>query len=179
MRCGKSISTYTGGRFWPLDPKPNEIYIEDIAHSLSLMNRYNGHSLFGFSVAQHCVLVASKCSKKNKLWGLMHDATEAFCADVNGRIKQTKQFTFYRKLEKGIQKAICKRFGLPFKEPAEVRKVDKKMLFTEARVLMKDWEHWEVTHRPYEDVVIAKWTPERAEEEFLKAFYALGGKYVV
>lgn len=178
-RKGDWISTYTGKKFYPFDPRPEDIFIEDIAHSLSLVNRYNGHSLHALSVAQHSVLVSNKCSKKNKLWGLAHDFAESYCQDINSLTKRAKAFAFYRKMEAKIQKAICKRFGLPIEEPDEVRKVDKRILYTEAKVLIKSYSEWNITAKPYKDVVIAKWTPERAEEELLTAFYALGGKYHV
>lgn len=176
-RKGDWISTFTGKKFYPLDPRPEEIFIEDIAHALALVNRYNGHTLWPISVAQHSLLVSSKCSKKTKLEGLLHDGSEFAISDCNSNLKRRPEYAFYRKIEKKIQKAIAIRFGLSKKEPEEVKKVDKRILYTEARVLVKNYEEWSRVAEPYKDVVIAKWTPERAEEEFLKAFYDLGGKY--
>lgn len=53
MRKGDWILTFTGRRFYPLDPRPEDVCLEDIAHALSLICRYNGHSRFFYSVAEH------------------------------------------------------------------------------------------------------------------------------
>lgn len=55
---GDWMQTYTGRRFYPLDPRPDEIDPEDIAHALSLLCRYGGHVDRFYSVAEHCVLMS-------------------------------------------------------------------------------------------------------------------------
>ena len=57
-RVGDWIQVYTGGQFWPLDPRPEEIHIEDIAHALALTCRFTGHCREFYSVAQHSLLVS-------------------------------------------------------------------------------------------------------------------------
>jgi len=57
-RTGDWMHTYTGMKFYPMEPNPSDICIEDIAHALSMQCRYNGHTLQFYSVAQHCVLMS-------------------------------------------------------------------------------------------------------------------------
>lgn len=56
QRRGDFICTYTGRKFYPLDPRPEDVCIEDIAHALALVNRFGGHTRVPYSVAQHSVL---------------------------------------------------------------------------------------------------------------------------
>ena len=67
-RCGDWIQTFTGRQFWPLDPHVDEIYIEDIAHSLSMQCRFTGHSLRFYSVAEHSVLVSYAVPAATQRW---------------------------------------------------------------------------------------------------------------
>ena len=76
-RIGDWIQTYTGRQFWPLDPRVDEIHIEDIAHSLSMRCCYGGHLTDFYSVAEHSVLVSLHVPQEFALWGLLHDAAEA------------------------------------------------------------------------------------------------------
>ena len=55
------IQTYTGKRFTPDDPRPEDLDIRDFAHSLSLLCRYNGHCQVFYSVADHSVRVSRQC----------------------------------------------------------------------------------------------------------------------
>lgn len=78
------IQTYTGRKFWPLDPRPEDVCIEDIAHALSLKCRFGGHCKRFYSVAQHGALVCNTLNVNGGrrspvllMQGLMHDAAEA------------------------------------------------------------------------------------------------------
>lgn len=70
--------TYTGRQFWPLDPRAEDIDIRDVAHHLSLICRFNGAGRAFYSLAQHSCLVADTLDAPLKLWGLLHDAAEAY-----------------------------------------------------------------------------------------------------
>lgn len=106
------IQTYTGKKFFPLDPDPELICIEDIAHSLAMQCRYNGHTRRFYSVAQHSVILASKFFKSHDLRfaALLHDASEAYLSDVPLPIKHLPQFTFYREAEDRLQRMIFAKF---------------------------------------------------------------------
>ncbi|MBO7208742.1 MAG: HD domain-containing protein [Clostridia bacterium] len=109
------IVTYTGIKFYITNPKPEDINPVDIAHSLSLMCRGNGHLGHFYSVAQHCINCYNEAkargySKKVQLALLLHDASEGYISDITRPVKQF--LPEYFKLEKAIQDCIYKRFGI-------------------------------------------------------------------
>jgi hypothetical protein len=169
------IQTYSGRRFCPTNPNPNAIVIQDIAHSLSMQCRFTGHIKKFYSVAQHSVYVSYICNEEDALWGLLHDASEAYLTDVPRPLKRSGFFEEYLRLESLMQTAICKRFGLPYDEPPSVKKADAKLLATEARDLMaplhKDWLQ-RVAPLPF---VIEAWDQQKAKDMFMQRFYELIG----
>lgn len=169
MDKGPFIQTYSGIHFHPLDPRPEDICIEDIAHHLSLINRYNGACAFPYSVAQHCCYVSDYCSDRNKLWGLLHDASEAYWSDIPSPIKHNIDLGQWPDLEAITIMAICDKFGISCIEPSEVKVVDKLILGNEHRWLMK--KHFDL---PYIDgLVIEQWSWQRAKNEFMIRFRGL------
>jgi len=166
------IQTFTGKSFFPLSPNSEDVCIEDIAHALSLICRFNGHSLGFYSVAQHCILVSKYCSEKNKLAGLLHDSAEAYICDIPKPLKHSKDFARYRYIESMVEASIAFKFATHW-EIEEVKDVDFKMLATEKRDLMapskKDWG-W--LPEPYPEKIIPL-SPKEAEELFLKTFIQL------
>ena len=66
-RKGDWMQIFTGKKFWPLDPKSEEVDIKDIAHSLAFQCRFNGHSNYFYSIAQHSVIVSKIVSKDQAL----------------------------------------------------------------------------------------------------------------
>jgi hypothetical protein len=167
------IQTYTGRRFNPTCPNPEAIVIQDIAHALSMQCRFSGHCREFYSVAQHSVLVSHTCNFEDALWGLLHDASEAYLIDVPRPLKQSGKFQAYIDFETVMQKAVCQRFGLDEQEPSSVKRADKILLATEARDLMSplhpDWR------QPMEPLpfIIEPWEPARAKKEFLKRYSIL------
>src|SRR5580704_9362466 len=81
------LSTYTGKKFYPYDPRPEQICIEDIAHGLSMLCRFAGQCRFFFSVAEHSIAVAHLLPANLKLFGLLHDVSEAYLADLPRPVK--------------------------------------------------------------------------------------------
>lgn len=70
-RIGDWMQTASGRMFWPVDPRPEDVEINDIAHALSLTCRYCGHVREFYSVAQHSVLVSDAAPAENRLWPLL------------------------------------------------------------------------------------------------------------
>jgi uncharacterized protein len=167
-RPGDCIQTYTGKAFWPLDPREDEICIEDIAHSLSLQCRYAGHCNYHYSVAQHSVLVSRALPEKYKLWGLLHDASEAYIIDVPRPIKRF--LTNYVEIESNIMSVIAGKFGLSAKMPAEVKRVDSAILHDEMLQIMKKPQGDLKLPEPPLGITIHQWIPSYAEEVFLETF---------
>jgi len=176
-REGDWIQVYSGGRFWPLDPRPEEIHIEDIAHALSMQCRFGGHCEEFYSVAQHCVEVSFRVPLEDAAWGLLHDAAEAYLVDLPRPVKYWSIIgRAYREAERRLMTAICERFGLPSREPDSVRMADEIMLMTEKRDLMKQgpsWDHLAVGVEPAASIIIGD-PPAKAEEEFLRRAKVLG-----
>ena len=167
------IQTYSGKKFFPLNPSLDSICIEDIAHALSMQCRFTGHTKFHYSVAQHSVLVSLNCDKSLALYGLLHDASEAYISDISSPIKRTSAFEPYKKIEKHLQAMIFNKFGLESSEPAHIKEIDLKMLATEARDLFPTpHPEWKLNIQPY-DFTISQLSPRAAKYYFLHRFYEL------
>ena len=174
-RKGDWAQIYSGENFWPLDPKSEEVDINDIAHSLALQCRFNGHCNSFFSIAQHSVFVSKIVSPEQALAGLLHDASEAYIGDI---VSPLKKFLFeFREIEKNIEKVIFERFGIEMENVnhSEIKKADKIALFTEMRDLMKKphskWDDVD-SFNPHPDKIIPL-IPEEAEKEFLERYKEL------
>lgn len=169
------IQTYSGRRFNPTNPYVDAIVIQDIAHSLSMQCRFSGHVKKFYSVAQHSVLVSYICDSADALWGLMHDASEAYLVDVPRPLKRSGKFDAYLEFEDKMQRAVCKRFGLPEAEPASVKRADKILLSTEARDLMSPLHpDWVSPTEPL-PFLIDPMGQQDAKNLFMKRFFQLTG----
>lgn len=169
---GDWMQTYTGRRFYPLDPRPEEIHPEDIAHALSLLCRYGGHVDRFYSVAEHCVLMSRAVAPEHALAALLHDATEAYVCDIPRPLK--RQLPGYQDLEQRVWWAIAVRFGIDLKLPAEVKDADNRILINERTALMPRAERWGVDDE-YEalPVQIVGEAPLNAELLYLERLEAL------
>jgi 5'-deoxynucleotidase YfbR-like HD superfamily hydrolase len=129
------IQTFSAKRINLLDPKVEDICIEDIAHALSMQCRFSGHCIDFYSVAQHSVFVSKLCDPEDALYGLLHDASEAYLVDIPKPLKYSGKFDVYLKFEEKMMKVIYKKFNLDREEPESVKNADRVMLMTEARDL--------------------------------------------
>lgn len=167
------IQTYSGKKLFPFNPNPEAICIEDIAHALALQCRYTGHCKWHYSVAQHSVLVSQYCPIDLALYGLLHDASEAYLCDVASPIKHDPSFSKYREVEKILQSSIYVKFGLLAEEPLDIKIADLRLRATEKRDLMVETEDkWNLPLSAF-DFSIEKLYPEQAEELFIKRFEEL------
>lgn len=166
-RAGDWMQTATGRKFWPLDPRPNEVCIEDIAHALSMLCRFGGHCLRFYSVAEHSVLIA-RAAPTHKLWALLHDAAEAYVLDMIRPVKP--HIAGYSEIEARIMRAICVRFGLHLDAPSIVKTFDRRILSDERdQNMAAPPEPWSGMLAPL-GVTLQFWTPEQARAEFLAEF---------
>lgn len=165
---GDWMRTFTGKNFYPHDPHPEDIVIEDIAHALSMMCRFNGHCNQFYSVAEHCILISDNVSKHNALWGLLHDASEAYISDIVRPAKNS--MPEYKRVEHNITVAVCKKFGLSLEMPEEVKLVDLLINGDEAEQLLPHpWDR----ALPKLGVEIKALSPAKAKQEFLDRFNKL------
>lgn len=176
-RNGDFMQTATGRKFWPMDPRADEVFIEDIAHSLSLQCRYAGHCLRFYSVAEHSVLIARHLAAKHApevaLWGLLHDGSEAYLVDVPRPVKP--YLKGYKMAEARVMAAVTLRFELRLDMPPEVHEADERIIADElVNLVPMDW------HGRYAGqelgVRLRYWSPEQAREEFMATFAALAGR---
>lgn len=131
------ITTYSKIHFTPLDPKPEDIVIWDIAHPLSLLTRANGHFPQFYSVGQHSIQCAKEAaargySRRLVLACLLHDASEAYLSDITRPVK--KNLPGYRDAERVLQNAIYQKFlgSVPDEEEAaRIQHVDDTCLYFE------------------------------------------------
>jgi hypothetical protein len=173
IRYGGWIQTYSGIAFYPMDPREEEILIEDIAHSLSLLCRFAGHSERFYSIAEHCVHIADWIDDEHKLTALLHDASEAYLVDIPKPVKM--HLPDYVKIEKHLEEVISNKFGMQFPFHPMVKEGDNRILITERDTLLKTpAKAWDFEPEPL-NVEIQCWSPEVAEQKFLEAYYNYKG----
>jgi len=171
-RTGHWMQTFTGVQYYPYDPRPEDFNLEDIAHALSMLCRFNGHSDFFYSVAQHSTVMSTKVSKENRLWALFHDAAEAYLGDLIRPVKRGSALGIeFSALEDHTLSMIAERFDLPWPIPDEIHEADNRMLATEARDVLggqvRDWNLGGA--EPYTKVLV-EWTPQMAKTLFLHQY---------
>ncbi|MTV48280.1 DUF429 domain-containing protein [Heliobacillus mobilis] len=175
------ILTYSKTKFFPLEPVFADIHIVDIAHSLSLMTRANGHFTHFYSVAQHAINCCKEAqsrsySERVQLGCLLHDASESYISDLTRPVK--RNLPEYFRVEEKLQGLIYERFGLGDLSEAELKQieaVDDALLHFEFAAMMgieisdippeKTMDH-DCSQRDFIDV----------EKEFLRLFRRLTGE---
>ncbi len=182
-RNGDWLCTALGHQFWPLDPRPEEVHPEDIAHALSNMCRFGGHSLCFYSVAEHSVRVAVEIGRRGasvavQLAGLLHDGSEAYMVDVPRPIKHDPRFSFYREAEDRLQNIVFDRFGISAEDRNDpiIKLIDNVILATEKRDLMPPTAaEWAPLPDPLAGH-IQPWGQDRAKRSFLTRLKYLGAE---
>jgi len=181
----------SGRRLDLLDPSPFDVEIEDIAHGLSRVARWNGQTSgeCAFSVAQHCLLVervmgrlAPKAQRPWRLAALLHDAPEYVIGDLISPFKAAVGLD-YKALEQALLRAIHLRFGLPAELPATttqlIKRADRIAAYLEATQLagFSETEAKRTFGRPrrMESVRLRPVATAVAKARFVARFAALGG----
>lgn len=158
------IQTHSGKAFDVTRPEPGDVVIEDIAHALCMLCRFNGHTDRFYSVAEHSLLVlrcCETCSPATALTALLHDAHEAYTGDLADPLKRHAWLMdsggtwTWSSLEDGVQVAILIGLGLRDLVPRIdgdrylINKADRRALATEKRDLLGDCERaWDVGAPP-------------------------------
>lgn len=194
-RCDAWIQTASGLCFKPWAPDPVQVRLSDVAHALSNICRFNGHTIFHYSVAQHSILVATELEEMTAgdfharqlcpstrqrvaLLGLVHDAAEAYVGDIVSPIK--RHVPVFDEIETLVMATIYQAFKLEpptLAEAAVVREADLRMLLTEKRDLHRsEPQSWQCAEglEPYQRRII-RWSPGHVEQKFVERFYALHG----
>ena len=137
-----SLPTMSGIAFDPAAPRVEQIDLTDIAHALAQQVRYAGHTRTRISTAEHSVLVSRLVPDRYALWGLLHDAAEAYLNDLPRRVKAL--LPDYLRLEAQVMDCIVARFGL---EPVDgdmpecVRAADDEVAHLESHHLGRPFDN--------------------------------------
>ena len=183
----------SGRRLDILNPSPLDIEIDDIAHGLARVARWNGQTSgkYGFSVAQHSVLVeqilslnAPQLAQKWRLACLLHDAPEYVIGDMITPVKAVIGAP-YKKIEALLQNAVHIRFGLPPELPSgiahSIKRADRMAAYLEATELAgfsaKDAGKLFPKLRGIpKGIDLTPLSPEKATRSFLRRFDVLFGR---
>lgn len=169
------FTTTTGKKVNITAPTLEMICIEDIAHALSNVCRFGGHTKFFYSVAQHSILVAHLCDSPVKnafMAALLHDATEAYCHDVITPLKSILGEP-YKAIERKFEALISEKFGIPVGMFREIKRFDIAAFEIEREYLIRNnhgtifqavWRQDFNLDAPY------CMTPAQAKSVFLKIF---------
>lgn len=170
----RQVRTFTGREIDVFNLQPEDICIEDIAHALACLNRFNGHTKKPISVAQHSIFVARMCEPEHQLQGLLHDGAEAYLGDINKWIKASMEMAHLLGLEISLQRDIYVHFGCHPITFQDVNRADEIMVRFEG---MKGFgpEFW-IDHPKYPKLTTEEieqvgkwgyWSWQEAERLFL------------
>lgn len=168
------MQTATGGKFYPLDPRAEELCPIDIALSLSKQCRFAGHCVRYYSVAEHSVHVSRVLPPPLRLQGLLHDSTEAYVTDV---IRPLKPYlTNLAPIEQGVWLKVAERWNLPVRLDPLVKQADNAVLMAEReQIMFPTEEDWSISEAPA-PVTLQCWDPPVAARVFLAELSALTGE---
>jgi len=185
----------SGRRLDLLDPSPLDIEIEDIAHGLARVARWNGQTsgAHSFSVAQHCLLVEAlararvpRLDRSRRLAVLLHDAPEYVIGDMISPFKAVIGDA-YKAVEQRLLAAIHVRFGLPAKSPPEleelIKTADREAAYLEATRLAgfgaaearRFFGRPPVFSAAIERDYLKSWPAEVAQKRYYERFKKLSG----
>lgn len=174
---GPYIGTLTG-KFWPFDPRPEDVDINHVAHSLAMTCRYTGACIHFYSVAEHSVHIARWLQGQGYspdvcLAGLLHDAPESLSGfGDNARPSKVKAPIIKETEERIYRMAVAPAFGLAGELPNAVHEADSRIIADEMSQNMRECDP--AYNNPL-GIELMCWPPYQAEEEFLAAFWALQG----
>ena len=169
------ITTYTGKHFRPLEPDPQLIKIEDIAHALSMSCRGKGHVKTFWSVGEHSICCAREAAERGMsermiLACLLHDASECYMSDVPRPFK--KELPEYQKWEDHLLSLIYEKFlgsDLTEKEQIQLKEIDNAMLWYDLEELLEEKQYGEAPEI-HVDLNYAVRTFSEVEAEYLEIY---------
>jgi hypothetical protein len=167
------IKTASGLKFHIFHPSIKEVSLYDVAHSLSLLCRFNGHTPFLYTVGAHSIIGSYVCEPIFAKDFLMHDSTESFIGDMATPLK--REMSEFKKVENNIYKTIAEKFKVSNPLPKEIKEMDKLMFMMEWVYLMsgKKPNGIELPMSKKRFMSIATLPPEKIERLFIKRFREL------
>lgn len=163
------IETNSGKYFRYQENNPENIMIEDVAHSLSQLCRFSGQCNQFYSVAQHSCIVHDYAPSHLKIEGLLHDASEAFISDIPRPVKTI--IPEIKELEQIIQMQVAQRFKFSWPFTSQIEILDSQLMLAEAKQLFTQEVAWTVEGLDPLNVKINHcWNSKVAKAEFLNRF---------
>lgn len=184
-RVGDYIQVNSGRRFYVLDPRAEDITMNDIAHALANICRFTGHGDRFYGVGEHSILCARVARKLGystlqQLYCLLHDGSEAVMNDLARPVKQN--IPQYKEIEDTVMSEIWKAAGLP--SPTEedykiVKLIDNTLLINEMEQLMKRGDTpYEVEHvKIFVDLSVG-YNAGESKLPFLQMFVSLMEEFI-
>jgi len=166
-----------GRIFYPFDPRPEEVHIDDIGTGLSRIIRYNGHSDTWVTVAQHsvqCEYMARKdgLSVSDRLAILMHDAAEAYIGDMIRPLKC--MFPEFKRVEAKVYAAIEEALSLPYLDESTIKYYDNLAWAWEKRDFFPSSREWPYTPDiPDHLHTMVQWSHAHSRNVFMATFWHL------
>lgn len=169
------IRTHSGKNFYPLDARPEDVRIEDIAHSLSHQCRWAGHTSRFYSVALHAIHVSMMLPREHAFAGLNHDNQEAFMCDLPAPVK--RGMPEYSAHEDRLAEVIGNALGYQFPFSAEVKRADAAALYLESQYFFSfEREIPNVTpprQSSWNFDIVCSATPPQVRDWFLQEYHRL------
>jgi hypothetical protein len=164
---GDYVRTRSGVKFYTLDPRPDEVRLDDIAFALGNVPRWGGHCYF-YSVAQHAVECALLALNRgvDAFQMLHHDDSEAYLGDMPRPVK--RGLPDYRKAETRLMLAISEALGFEWPLSREAHALDTEMMVAESRRLFPNSTREDFPGPSSWTLSGPIWTPVRASLEFLR-----------
>lgn len=188
-----SISTQSGIEAFPLDPSRFDVRLEDVVNAISNKCRFTGQPSRFYSVAEHCVHVARVLLRihgdpRLALWGLLHDASEAYLPDISSPLKprvyvctgpdpaprSLDDLKPFREVEAPIVERVVRAHGLSWPEPKEVKVADAGVFRWERPALFPPCDWWSCAEPdPLYRVELRCFLPASAKSAWVRTYREL------
>ena len=170
--------------FWPLEPRLDEVYIEDLAYGLANECRFGNQLDEFYSVAEHSYLLSYMVPKPMAKWALIHDTPEAYMSDIPKPIKTLPEFEEYRKRETVLMGVLAQFFNMEeTDEPPELKPYDRRIAYLEnivykgdaaiAKIRAGGVAEEEVEYALEHLDMLKKWTPQEAHDAWITRYEEL------
>jgi hypothetical protein len=183
--CAGWMETWTGRTIYPLNPSLEDICLEDVAHHLAIIPRYNGATARPYSVAEHSVILADHARADGQVPAvclnyLLHDAAEAYLQDIIKPVKMS--FPLIKDIEERLLRMIHEVLGVPYVEGAArelIGLADARVVLDERAALLPNHRpgtRWSVEHLDPLGVEVRGLPWDEAADEFASCYQELTAK---
>lgn len=167
-----AIMTFSGLAFDPIRPDPESISMIDIVAAMPHINRFNGHTIFPYSIATHSVclyeygLAKGHDSYDDLAWALLHDAPEIYIGDLCTPIK--REMPDFKAIDENIMGQICIKYRMSMEMPDWLKDADRRICLDERNVLFPaiPWGWGDLEDMDPLGIEIPTWGVDEARDAF-------------